>query len=117
MYEYRAKVLSVYDGDTIKVSIDLGFGVTNNGNDGKGVKLRLHGINAPEMRGPEKVEGRKSRDFLRKQILGKDIIIKTIKDRTGKYGRYLAIIIYKGKNINDLLVDKGFAVKHDYGKH
>ena len=27
MYEYRAKVIKVFDGDTIDVDIDLGFGV------------------------------------------------------------------------------------------
>ncbi len=115
MYIYRAKVVSAYDGDTIRVFVDLGFGVTLKGSDGKGEQLRLFGINAPEMRGIEKVEGRKSRDFLRKKVLGKNIIILTYKDAKGKFGRYLAAIYLIEKidgvevatSINDLMVKNG----------
>ena len=46
MYEYRAFVRKVYDGDTITVDIDLGFEVML-----KNQKLRLYGINTPEVRG------------------------------------------------------------------
>ena len=46
MYEYRAKVRGVYDADTITVDIDLGFGIIYTGQ-----KLRLLGIDAPEVRG------------------------------------------------------------------
>lgn len=42
MYEYRAFVRKVYDGDTITVDIDLGFEVLL-----KNQKLRLYGINTP----------------------------------------------------------------------
>ena len=57
-----------------------------------GEKLRLHRINAPEMRGPEKVAGKASRDYLRSRILGKEVIIETFKDKLGKHGRYIAEI-------------------------
>ena len=43
-----------------------------------------------------------------------DVVINTIKDRTGKYGRYLAEVIHEGVNINDLLVERGFAVYQEY---
>ena len=86
----------------------------------RGEKLRLYRINAPEVRGPERPEGLKSRDFLREQIDGKQIIIQTVKDKKGKYGRYLADIWLpvdgdEMVNINDLLVEKGFAEYKDYG--
>tara|TARA_R110001592_G_scaffold362287_2_gene675649 strand:- start:1533 stop:1727 length:195 start_codon:yes stop_codon:yes gene_type:complete len=45
MYEYNAKVRGVYDVDTTTVDIDLGFGIYY-----RGQKLRLLGIDAPEMR-------------------------------------------------------------------
>ncbi len=35
LYHYRAKVLSVYDGDTIRVDLDLGLGIHNTGHNGK----------------------------------------------------------------------------------
>ena len=114
LYYYRATVVSVYDGDTCTVDIDLGLNTWV-----RGEKLRLYRINAPELRGKERSAGLKSRDFLRNQIDGKKIIIQTIKDRKEKFGRYLAEIwlpIEDGEmiNINDLLVTKGFAEYKDY---
>jgi len=80
-------VVSVYDADTITVDVNLGFHQKS-----EHIKLRLFGINAPEMRGPEKVDGAKSRDWLRDQILGQQVVIRTYKDGRGKgkYGRWLA---------------------------
>lgn len=114
LYHYKAKVTEVYDGDTITVEIDLGLHTYL-----KDEKVRFNRINAPELRGPEKEEGIKSRDFLREQILGKDIVLETLKDKSGKYGRYLGEIHLKVSedkyiNINDLLVEKGFAVYKQY---
>jgi micrococcal nuclease len=115
LYYYRALVVSVYDGDTCTVDIDLGLNTWV-----RGEKLRLYRINTPELRGVERPEGLKSRDFLREQIDGQKIIIQTIKDKKGKFGRYLAEIWLPGSdgdliNINDLLVEKGFADYKDYG--
>lgn len=108
MYEYRAKVIKVYDGDTITVLIDLGFGVTFK------EKLRLYGINTPEVRGKERPDGLISRDRLRERILDEDVIIKTLKDKKGKYGRYIAEVYLEEENINDWLVSEGLAERRDY---
>ncbi len=113
-YHYKAIVKSVYDGDTCTVDIDLGLGTWI-----KGEKLRLYRINTPELRKEEREAGLKSRDFLRGLIDGKEIIVQTVKDKKGKYGRYLAEILIIDENgdlinVNDLLVDKGFAVYKDY---
>jgi len=116
MYEYKVdRVIRAIDGDTIVAKIDLGFHVS--------VKqtFRLHGINAPEVRGsgltPEQREiGKEATTFLEQSMLAYwPLTIRTIKDRTGKYGRYLAVI-YGVKsdgtpvNINDLMVEEGHAV-------
>tara|TARA_R110000772_G_scaffold20466_1_gene56654 strand:+ start:15983 stop:16327 length:345 start_codon:yes stop_codon:yes gene_type:complete len=114
MYTYKAYVVSIYDGDTIRVNVDLGFGVYNKGNNGKGEPLRLYGINAPEVRGEQRDQGLISRDRLRELILDKDIIIKTIKDSKGKYGRYLANVYLDDVNINEQLVAEGLAVFKEY---
>jgi micrococcal nuclease len=114
-YLYKAKVVSVYDADTIRVHIDLGFGTEIRGLFGKGVAIRLYGINAPEIRGEEREQGIISRDKLRELILDKEITINTLKDKTGKYGRYLGILYTEdGTNINDWLVLNGYAKYHDY---
>lgn len=104
MYEYSAKVVKVYDGDTITVDVDLGFGVWMHKQ-----KIRLVGINTPEVRGEEREEGLKSRDWLREQILDKLITLRTAKDRKGKYGRWLGAVIFNGTNINQELISLGLA--------
>lgn len=114
LYLYKAKIISVYDGDTCHADIDLGLKVWL-----KNEKLRLLRINAPEMRGAEKERGKASRDFLRSLIDGKEVIVQTIKDRKGKYGRYLAEIWIEDAaqqwiNVNDLMVADGFAEYKDY---
>ncbi len=113
LYHYRALVTGAYDGDTITVEIDLGLKTFV-----KGEKLRLHRINAPEVRGAEKVAGKAPRDWLRGRILGKEVIIETIKDKRGKYGRYLAEIWLEESggfvNINNELVAEGFAEYKEY---
>ncbi|RKX46146.1 MAG: hypothetical protein DRP64_03635 [Verrucomicrobia bacterium] len=113
LYHYNAQVQSVYDGDTCRVDIDLGMGIWI-----RNEKLRLVRINAPEVTGDSKALGIASRDALREQIDGKEIIIETIKDKRGKYGRYLAEIWLPHNdgfiNINDELVAQGFAIYKEY---
>ncbi len=108
---YKAHVDSIYDGDTITCTINCGFGMTKQ-------KIRLYGIDCPEMRGSEKEEGRDARDVLRSKILHKDILLKTIKDKKGKYGRYLGIIYMQESdtfiNINDWLVENNYAEVANY---
>ena len=108
MYEYVATVIDVYDGDTITVQIDLGFSIHIV------EKIRLARVNAPELKGETKDEGVRSRDWLKSQLYLRDIVIRTDKDKKGKYGRYIGEIIVDGTNINDELVKQGFAVYKDY---
>ncbi len=107
-YYYKANVTSVYDGDTITATVDLGFNVKMK------IKVRLAGINAPEIRGKQRPEGLKSRDYLRSLILDKDVVLHTRKDKKGKYGRYIATVYIDNKNVNDLLVENNHAVKREY---
>lgn len=127
MFTYRATVVSVYDADTITVDVDLGFHQKS-----EQIKLRLFGINAPEMRGPERPEGIVSRDWLRDEILDQEIVIRTYKDGRGKgkYGRWLADIFASSDVVRDAqgrlalspdavsfnqkLVTNGLAVSADY---
>ncbi len=114
LYFYRAQVVDVYDGGTCRVDIDLGFNTFL-----RNEKIRLSGINAPELRGKERPEGLKSRDFLRSLIDGEEIYLETEKDKKGKYGRYLGTIWAKDENgkyfnVNEKMVREGFAVKVKY---
>ena len=105
MYTYRAKIISVYDGDTVTALVDLGFGISTK------IKVRLKGIDTPELRGSieEKVKGIAAREFLRDKVLDKDIVIQTFKDKKGKYGRYIGVLWVDDTNINELLVEQGHA--------
>ena len=110
LYNYKADITAVYDGDTVTVDFDLGFGIKMHQQ-----KIRLYGINAPEMRGKEKVAGKASRDALRELILGKEVTIQTFRDKKGKYGRWLGVIsTTDGIDVNKWLVDEGHAVIADY---
>ena len=51
MYEYKAKLLKVIDGDTVDVDIDLGFGIWM-----KNERVRIMGIDTPESRTRDKEE-------------------------------------------------------------
>ena len=113
MYEYRAKVIKVYDGDTITVEITLGFNVY------KTEVLRLANIDAPELRGDERPYGLVTRDKLRELIMDQEIIIKTYKDKKGKYGRYIADVYLENPEtgvfcVNDWLVENKLAVYQQY---
>jgi micrococcal nuclease len=106
-YRYRAHVEKIYDGDTITVRVDLGFHTHTI------QRLRLARIDAWEVRGEERPAGLIARDWLRTQILGKDIEVETSK--TGKYGRYIAeVFTVDGGCLNDALVANGHAKYHDY---
>lgn len=103
-YFYKAIVTDVHDGDTCTVDIDLGFGIWM-----KQQKLRFYGINTPELHGIEKEAGIKARDYVKSLLIGKQIILETQKDKSEKYGRWLATIWLDGTNINKKLIEEGYA--------
>jgi micrococcal nuclease len=114
MYEYKAHIVDVYDGDTLRADIDLGFGVWI-----KNQSVRWLEIDTPELRGEEREEGLAARDYVRSLILDKDVILKTYKDEKGKYGRWLAEvyfidteIIEWNNSINEHLIQKGYAIPY-----
>lgn len=103
-YWYHSLCTGVYDGDSITLDISLGLGVHMHNQ-----KIRLYGINTPEVRGEERPLGLQARDRLRELILDKWVLVRTHFDRTGKYGRLLGTIYIDGTNINRLLLDEGLA--------
>jgi len=107
MYVYKALVTKVYDGDTITCDIDLGFSVVL-----KGQKVRLRGINTPEVKGKTKEEGKKVRDILHKKLIYKNVTIKTFRDKKEKFGRWLADIVIDDDavSVNQWLINEGHAV-------
>ena len=114
MYEYACTVERVVDGDTIDVILDLGFSVSYKS------RVRLYGIDTPESRTrnkDEKARGKLASAFLSKAIeLADQVVIRTeLKDSRGKFGRVLGTVICDGEDVNQGMVDGGFAVKY-YGQ-
>lgn len=84
LYTYKAKVLRVVDGDTLSVTIDLGFKT-------HAVRtLRLIGVDTPE-RGKPGYNAAKA--FATSTVLGKDVYVQTYK--ADSFGRYLADVWYR----------------------
>ena len=89
MYTYRVKRINrIVDGDTIDVSIDLGFGISID------QRIRVAGIDSPEKRtrnSEEKALGLDATAWMVKHLEeSPDLIIKTQLDGAlGKYGRVL----------------------------
>ena len=108
-----AKVIKVYDGDTITVAARLPFA----GSPIYRFSVRLAHIESPEIRGGSKMETRLaivSRDALHKLIFGKIIELKN--NGKEKYGRLLADLYYNGLYINQWMLDNNYAVMYNGGK-
>lgn len=113
MYEYKATVVRVIDGDTVDLNIDLGLRVH------VVERIRLEGLDTPEKNSKvaaERVAALAAMTFLQELLKNPNVMIRTKKDVQEKYGRYLATIInVDGVNCNEELVKTGHAVAYDGG--
>ena len=115
MYEYRIKIVKVRDGDTVDVDIDLGFGVWL-----KKERVRLFGIDTPESRTRDKEEkkfGLLAKEYLKASLKKGTPILRTRKDKTGKFGRILGELLYIDNedsyvNINEKMIEEAQAVAY-----
>lgn len=114
LYWYAATIKRIIDGDTVELTIDLGFGIS------KTDKFRLFGINAPETRGATKKAGHAATAYLEELVPpGTELLISTEKNRQGdhdlqgKYGRYLACL-NNGYSVNERMVEAGHAEYKEY---
>lgn len=105
MYQYKAIVERVVDGDTVVLNIDLGFTVRWKSS------CRLWGINTPELNSKDQAERLKAleaKDFLTTNLpVGSEVVINS--KQLDKYGRPLVEIITRGVIINNELIANGLA--------
>lgn len=116
MYEYRANLIKVVDGDTVDVDIDLGFGVWL-----KDERVRIAGIDTPESRTSDKVEKlfglaakKRVQELLAEKVVLKTFAAKDGEDMKGKFGRILGDF-YVGndkKLLTEVMIDEGHAVPY-----
>ena len=107
MYTYKAVVTNVVDGDTVDVTVDLGFKIYTV------QRIRLMGIDTPERGQPGYQE---AKDRLIELVLNKEIILQTAK--VSKFGYYLGLLIFEGTviTVNRTLLDENLAKPYDGGK-
>ena len=131
MYQYKAEVLRILDGDTIDVRVDLGFKTFRK------ERIRFYGIDTPESRGRKKCKkGIEVKEMVKNLLTSfPNITLETTKQ--GKFGRYLGIVYLNlasqellesygtiirglvsdsGIDLNNFLVLNGYAKKYFGGK-
>ena len=93
LFAFSGKVVSIHDGDTITILQDK-----------QQIKVRLFGIDAPELKQPY---GKKSKQFLANLIAGEVVEV----DESGKdrYKRTIGTIYVNGTDINAQMVENGYA--------
>ena len=96
MFEYKAVITNVVDGDTFDMDIDLGFHIHIH------ERVRLLGVDTPEKFGSEKHLGLIVKQFAEKNFLNKKVIIHSEKADeaadTDSFGRWLVSVILDEDN-------------------
>lgn len=97
-WQFKGTIVSVTDGDTYKILVDLGFGVFNK------ISIRLRGIDCPERHTPE---GKIVKEKVTELLTGKSCVIVTFQDKS--FDRYVADIELEGiPNLALYLITQGW---------
>lgn len=109
MYQYRATVFRIVDGDTVDVDVDLGFNIWMHQQ-----RVRLSNYDAPETRTKdldEKRRGIAAKEFLETLLpVGSEVILdsREFKDERGKYGRIIGnFFTVEGVSVRDMMIRAG----------
>ena len=120
-YNFRVtEINKVVDGDTIDVTIDLGFDLY------KKERVRIAGVDTPEKRTrdlEEKELGIDATNWMKENLEGAidgddELTIRTeLKGGVGKYGRLLGWLYVGDEEIslNELMIQEGYAWAYDGG--
>lgn len=106
VYQYRARIKGIVDGDTIDVSVDLGFCIYFRQH------FRLASYSAPELKGPEKALGLLAKKKL-EELLPLESEIAFESKKQDKYGRWLAEIVWQDSTLAAYLIGLGYGLPWD----
>ena len=106
MYQYKAKILNVVDGDTFDVDIDLGFHIHIH------ERVRLLNVDTPEKFGAESPLGLIMKNYAIEHFLGKEMVIRSEKNeeatKTDSFGRWLVeTTLDDGRSISGIYTELG----------
>ena len=106
-YIRKAKLIRVIDGDTFEVEIDLGFSILIRR------KVRLFGVDCPEMKGPHKDKGLEAKDLSSKFFIENhgEFLLLSHSDKIDNFGRILAEVWDSSgkKSLADILLNRKLA--------
>jgi len=110
MYNYKAIITRVVDGDTYDAEIDLGFNIKVK------QRLRLKDVDTPETWRPktesERAHGMKASQYVMELIEGQQVTLTSVKSAV--YSRYEAYIEIKGYDLGTLITEHGFTKLDKY---
>lgn len=118
-WTFTATLKRVVDADTVDLIIDQGFGDTTTR------RIRLAGIDAPELVGANRDSGRAAAHALRAMLSNREVTVVTQKDKVDGFTRYIGTLwvtriaatdpdganpVYETVNVNEYLLSQGYAV-------
>jgi micrococcal nuclease len=110
MYQYKAIITNVVDGDTFDMDIDLGFHIHIH------ERVRLLDVDTPEKFGAEKPLGMIMKQYATENFLGKEVVIKSEKAdvaaETDSFGRWLVKVTVDRSDVCNIYNFLGVNKKH-----
>lgn len=112
MYNYKARVIKIVDGDTVDLLVDLGFNIS------AAQRFRIMDIDTPEIWRPsndlELDHGRKAKSFAKK-IMPLNSTVYVRSEKIGIYGRWNGeITLQNGDDFAQVMKDNGYEKKESY---
>ena len=106
MYQYKAKILNVVDGDTFDADIDLGFHIHIH------ERVRLLNVDTPEKFGVDAPLGLIMKNYAIEHFLGKEMVIRSEKNeeaaKADSFGRWLVeTTLDDGRSISGIYTELG----------
>jgi micrococcal nuclease len=111
MYNYKAYVTNIVDGDTFDATVDLGFTITTK------QRFRLKDVDTPETWRPktesEREHGKRATDFVTPLLLNKEVTLTSVKSAV--YSRYEAYVtLSDGSDLGTLLIENDLVKLDNY---
>lgn len=111
----RARLVRLIDGDTLTLVVDLGFGIQIGHDPRQEIRVRLLGLDCPEVHGPTKAAGLAAAAYTRAWLAEAGatdwpLIVQT--EKPDSFGRYLATVFRSSDKacLNADLIANKFAI-------